>query len=96
MNQQINYEEAKSLAANIQKSSTLMKDLLDRSDSSVKRIQSNWEGTSADYAMEDWSSWKKDFEEYYQILLTNVKNIENACNSYLETESKMQGAFNQN
>ncbi len=95
MNQQINYEEAKSLASNIQTSSNSMKDLLDRSDAAVKKVQSNWEGTSADYAIEDWNGWKKDFEEYYQMLLQNVKNIQSACNDFLETEAKMQKTFNQ-
>ncbi len=90
MKQELNYNEAKSLAKNIQSSSNIMKDLLDRSDSEVKKVQSNWQGSSADYAVEDWNSWKKDFEEYYQMLLQNVKNIERACTEYMEAEAKMQ------
>ncbi len=93
MNQQLNYEEAKSLASNIQTSSNTMKDLLDKSDSDVKKIQSNWEGASADFAMDDWNKWKKDFEEYYQMMMQNVKNIQNACENFIATESKMQSNF---
>lgn len=95
MKQELNYNEAKSLAKNIQSSSNIMKDLLDRSDSEVKKIQSNWQGSSADYAVEDWNSWKKDFEEYYQMLLQNVKNIESACTTFVSTESKMQQNYQQ-
>lgn len=95
MKQELNYEEAKSLASNIQTSSNSMKDLLDRSDSEVKKVQSNWQGSSADYAIEDWNGWKKDFEEYYQMLVQNVKNIQNACNTFVSTESKMQQNYNQ-
>ena len=95
MKQEFNYEEAKSLSRNIQTSSNTMKDLLDRSDSEVTKVQSNWQGVSADYAIEDWKSWKKDFEEYYQMLLQNVKNIENACNTFVSTESKMQQNYQQ-
>lgn len=90
MKQEFGYNEAGSLAKNIQSSSNNMKDLLDRSDSEVKKIQGNWEGSSADYAIENWNSWKKDFEEYYQMLLQNVKNIESACKEYMEAEAKMQ------
>lgn len=90
MKQELNYEEAKSLARNIQTSSNAMKELLDRSDSEVKKVASNWQGSSADYAIDDWNSWKRDFEEYYQMLLQNVKNIENAAATFVSTESKMQ------
>ncbi len=93
MKQELNYEEAKSLASNIQTSSNKVNDILDNSDSSVKKIQSNWQGSSADYAIEDWNNWKKDFEEYYQMLLQNVKNIQNAANEFVATEAKMQQNF---
>lgn len=93
MQQSLNYQEAQSLARNIQNSSNAINDLLNRSDSEVKKVASNWQGSSADYAIEDWNKWKKDFEEYYQMLLLNVKNIESACNQFAETEAKMQQNF---
>ena len=95
MKQELNYEEAKSLSRNIQTTSNDMKNLLDRSDREVTKVQSNWQGVSADYAIEDWRLWKKDFEEYYQMLLQNVKNIENACYTFVSTESKMQQNYQQ-
>ncbi len=93
MKQELNYEEAKSLASNIQNSSNTINDILMRSDSAVKKIQANWQGVSADYAIDDWNKWKKDFEEYYQMLLQNVKNIEQACSEFAKTEAKMQQNF---
>lgn len=95
MKQELNYQEAKSLASNIQTSSNAINDILNRSDSAVKTVQANWEGVSADYAIDDWNSWKKDFEEYYQMLIQNVKNIENACNDFAETEARMQQNYQQ-
>lgn len=95
MKQELNYEEAKSLSRNIQTSSNTMKELLDRSDSEVTKVESNWQGVSADYAIEDWKLWKKDFDEYYEMLLQNVKNIENACSTFISTESKMQQNYQQ-
>ena len=35
------------------------------------------------------------FEEYYQMLIQNVKNIENACNDFAETEARMQQNYQQ-
>ena len=90
MQQQLNYEEAKTLAQNILSSANRIKGLLDDSDSSVKRVQQNWEGSSADYAQEDWNKWKKDFEEYYEILKQNVTNIQSAATSFAESEANMQ------
>lgn len=90
MQQELDYEVAKSLSGNIQKESNAIKDILDRSDSTVKKVATNWKGVSADYALDQWNTWKKDFEEYYQMLLQNVKNIEKACNDYLAAETTMQ------
>ena len=95
LKQELNYQEAKSLASNIQTSSNAINDILNRSDSAVKTVQANWEGVSADYAIDDWNSWKKDFEEYYQMLIQNVKNIDNACNDFAETEARMQQNYQQ-
>lgn len=95
MKQELNYEEAKSLSRNIQTTSNDMNDLLDRSDKEVKKVKSNWQGISADYAIEDWDQMQKDFKEYYEMLLQNVKNIENACSTFVSTESKMQQNYQQ-
>lgn len=93
MNQQIDYEQAKSLAQNIKTSAYKIKTLLDNSDSVVKKVQNNWQGVSADYALDDWDKWKKDFEEYYNVLMQNVTNIQNAATSFAENEAAMQKNF---
>lgn len=93
MEQQLTYEEAKSLSKNVQTSSNTINELLENSNRTVKNIQNNWQGSSADYAMADWDKWRKDFEEYYQMLIQNVKNIENACNDFAEAEAKMQQSY---
>lgn len=93
MQQQLDYEQAKSLAQNIKTSANKIKSLLDDSDSVVKKVQSNWQGSSADYAQADWDKWKKDFEEYYNVLMQNVTNIQNAATSFAENEAAMQKNF---
>ena len=93
MNQELSYEEAKSLASNLRTSANNVNELLNDSDSIVKKVASNWEGQAATYAIDDWNKWKKEFEEYYAMLQANVKDIEKACEDFAGAEKGMQQNF---
>lgn len=93
MEQELTYKEAKSLSSNIRKTSDSMNELLNNSDSLVKKIQGNWEGVAADAAIEQWSTWKRDFAEYYEMLLLNVENINKACDEFAKAEAEMKQGY---
>ena len=92
----ISYEEALDASNKIKSTANAMKDILDTTSNLIDKNIDNsevWSGTDADSAKAEFNSYKKDFDEYYNLFLASAENISNSVTAIQQSETANKNKF---